>query len=240
MTRGAIEIAELDILETMSYSLLVGVRAPLVRKLFSKDKTMTALDDEWTQFPPVWAGGNTVCPRIALVFINPTLRNQGAREKWQGDRAPFLGIRRPWKFLASCGLLDNDIVDSLPADQCWTEGDAEMLYNHVAESSLYVTNLVKACRSSADMPSAKFARLFLALLRTELALVQPAVIVPMGNLVSSLLLGRAFKLSVATDHLNRTGKPLVADNFGSSAVIPTYFPVGRGSPTRARAILAAI
>jgi hypothetical protein len=224
----------------MNCSLLTGARAPLVRRLFGEDGTVAALDEEWLRFPPIWAGGYTACPRMALVFINPTPRNQSAREGWRGDRAPFLGIRRPWKFLASCGLLRDDVVDSLPADQCWTKNDAETLYNHVAESGLYVTNLVKACRSSADMPSAAFARPFVALLRRELALVQPGVVVSMGGLVSSLLLGGPFRLSAATDYLGRTGKPLVAGSFGSSAVIPSYFPVGRGSPTRARAILAAV
>jgi hypothetical protein len=50
----------------------------------------------------------------------------------------------------------------------------------------------------------------------------------------------AAALSAAVDYLNETGKPLVAGKFGAAAVVPSYVPIGRGSPTKARAILSSV
>jgi len=84
------------------------------------------------------------------------------------------------------------------------------------------------------------ARSFVDLLEHELQIVRPTLVIPMGGLVSSLLLRHPFRLSVASAHVERTGSAYVAGQFGRSMVVPSYFPVGRGSPTKARAILQAV
>jgi hypothetical protein len=223
----------------MDYSLLFGDRADRVRALFGRTPLPT-MAERWSIFPPVWAGGLVDSPAVAFIFINPTLRNQSAREHWNGDRAPFIGIRRPWKFLASCGLLDPRLVEVLPNDQTWDASVAMHLYSHVARQKLYVTNLVKSCRDDSVMPSLAEARGFLSLLAAELQIVAPQVVVPMGGMVASLLTGRQVSLGEALEHLRRNGSPYVAGRFADAEVVPSYFPVGRGSPTKAREILTEL
>jgi len=219
---------------------LYGKNAPSLRSLFEEDMKTRSIDPEWAKLPPIWAGGSTDCPKIALVFINPTYRNQSATFDWPGDRAPFIGLRRTWTFLSNCGLFEESVAKALPRDQAWSVGDASRLYRAVADAELYVTNLVKACRITSDLPSLAFARNYLELMASELGIVHPKYVVTMGSLVSSLLLGRQFPLGTAFDHLQSTGQALVAGAIGQSWIVPSYFPVGRGSPTKARAIISAL
>ena len=122
----------------------------------------------------------------------------------------------------------------------WSVDDASRLYGAVADAGLYVTNLVKACRVTSELPSLSFARKYLDLMISELEIVNPMYVVTMGSLVTSLLLGCQFPLASAFDHLETTGQALVAGAVDRSMIVPCYFPVGRGSPTRARAIISAL
>jgi hypothetical protein len=131
-------------------------------------------------------------------------------------------------------------VSALPKHGTWTEEDAYHLYAGVAGSGLYVTNLVKACGVASELPSLSFARAYLDLLEEELDIVDPALVVPMGSLVTSLLLNRAFRLSVIDEHLARDGRPMVAGRLSNALVVPSYFPIGRGSPAKARAVLSKL
>lgn len=219
---------------------LYGKNALALRSLFEEDMKTRSMEPEWSKLPPIWAGGSTESPKIALMFINPTYRNQSATSDWSGERAPFIGLRRTWTFLSSCGLFEESVAQTLPRDQAWSGDDASRLYRAVADSGLYVTNLVKACRVTSDLPSLAFAREYLELMASELDIVRPEYVVTMGSLVSSLLLGRQFSLSAAFDYVESTGQALVAGAIGRSRIVPSYFPVGRGSPTKARAIISAL
>jgi hypothetical protein len=221
-------------------TVLYGRNAQALRDLFETDASHRPIGTQWTKLPPIWSGGLTDCPEIALVFINPTYRNQSASPHWPGDRAPFIGLKRTWSFLSSCGLLESCIVEALPNDQAWSTEDASRLYKAISESSLYVTNLVKACGVNSDLPSLAQARNYLNLMTSELAIVRPRYVVTMGSLVSSLLLGRTMSLGLSFNHVETTGQALVAGAIGESMIVPSYFPVGRGSPTRARAIISAL
>jgi hypothetical protein len=220
--------------------MLHGSSQSILRELFNRDAQSRNLPTQWTTLPPVWAGGLAERPRIALVFINPTYRNQSTVGQWTADRAPFIGLARIWRFLASCDLLDQRLVRRLPPDGSWTEEDAYGLYEAVAESSLYVTNLVKACGIASELPPPALARDYLDLLRDELKIVSPAIIVPMGVLVTSLLLKRPFRLGDIDEHLAREGRPMAAGKFSNALIVPSYFPIGRGNPTKARAILSKL
>lgn len=220
--------------------MIFGKNETRLRNLFINNLNSQFLDPDWTKLPPIWAGGASDHPKIAMVFINPTYRNQSASFDWPYDRAPFIGLKRPWKFLSTCGLVSEEVVDSLPADQTWTIADASRIYETVALSGLYVTNLVKACRATSDLPPISLARQFLDLLATELDIVKPDFIVSMGGLVSSLLLKQQFSLGQAFDHLEAAGTPLVAGTFAGARLVPSYFPVGRGSSPKARAIIGRL
>lgn len=221
-------------------TILYGKNAQALRSLFEEDMKSRSMEPEWTKLPPIWAGGATDRPKITLVFINPTYRNQSATFDWPGDRAPFMGLRRIWTFLSGCGLFEESVVKTLPRDRAWSVDDASRLYSAVAGAELYVTNLVKACRVTSGLPSLAFAREYLDLMVSELEIVRSEYVVTMGSLVSSLLLGRQFPVGSAFDHLESTGQAMVAGAINRSMIVPSYFPIGRGSPTRARAIISAL
>ena len=195
---------------------------------------------EWNRLPWVGSGGRAVRPSLALVFINPTARNQSAIERWEGERAPFIGLRRLWRALASTGLLDRRRVDELPPDGRWTRNEAAEFYRHVAQSGLYVTNLVKACRSDSVLPSTRMARAFRDLMVDELKAVEPRLVVGMGGMVTSVLSQQPVRLEDEYRSLLSSGTLPVRQVAGSDLVLsPSYFPVGRGNPVRAQEMLSA-
>ena len=111
------------------------------------------LSAEWTDLPFVYSGGCADRPKVALVFINPTARNQSVRPGWPLDRAPFIGLARIWRLLGRTGLLRESDVADLPLDGRWEPKYALQFYRRIADRGVYVTNLVKACRSDATLPS---------------------------------------------------------------------------------------
>ena len=231
--------------------VLHGRNVPALRDLFRADagSRPPAGDETWDAIPPVWSGGLADRPRLALVFINPTAGNQAARDGWPAEyRAPHLGRHRMWDFLTGCGLIPRLIV---PPDGEWTLGVARNVCESAAYAGLYVTNLVKACRTTAAMPTARYARGWLPLLREELGIVDPERVVTMGGLVTSLLLGKPFRVGDAWRHLETTRTVLElpychpgceprGTGGGCLRIVPSYFPSGRGVPARARAIISML
>lgn len=181
---------------------------------------------------------------MAVVFVNPTYRNQAARDGWDFEyRAPHIGFRRMWRFLASCGLIPELDMD-MPGDGCWTRDVARDVYESAAHAGLYITNLVKTCRTTSAMPTAGYAREWLGLLRAELGMVQPGVVITMGGLVSSLVCSEPVKVSDVYSSVISQGKA-VSRRLGLPgghvcSVVPSYFPAGRGDPSRARAIIGRV
>jgi uracil DNA glycosylase superfamily protein len=217
---------------------MFGDGADDLSELFSDADRRPILGPEGP-LPDVYSGGCVDRPAMALVFVNPTYRNQSARERWDGDRAPFIGLRRVWRFLASCGLLPSEVVESLPRDGAWMRRDAAHLYRAVSDAGIYVTNLVKACSVDSEMPRPREAREWLPLLRAELDIVLPHTVVPMGAMVSSLVVGSPVRLADHADIQNSFDAGLQMSGHAAQ-VIPCYFPVGRGNPTSARSILSAL
>ena len=226
--------------------------------------SQTTGDLSWNTIPPVWSGGQSYHPKLALVFVNPTYRNQAAAEGWPDEyRAPHIGFKRIWKFLAECGLYPDNVIPMLPEDGKWTQDDASQLYWFAADAGLYITNLVKACRTTSAMPTTTYAREWLPLLQQELAIVRPQYIVTMGGLVSSLVLGKPIMLRAVYHYVMATGSPLICHDTDDSHtptdvrrplichdtddshdnpadIVPCYFPSGRGNPAKAREIMTAI
>lgn len=194
--------------------------------------------DEWTALPPVWSGGKADTPDIALVFINPTYGNQSAREFWPDHcRAPHIGAARFWKFVVSCGLMPSSILDGLPPDQEWTTGIATGFYLEAARAGLYVTNLVKATRTTSALPTAAYARTWIPLIADELAIVKPQIIIPLGTLTTSLLAGYPFRMRDAYEaaHPMALGSEVLG-----RLIFPAYFPSGRGEPVKSREMIIKI
>jgi hypothetical protein len=157
-----------------------------------------------------------------------------------------------WKFLVSCELIgDGAELLTLPEDGSWKPSDAERVYRAAADAGLYITNLVKACRTTSAMPTMTYARGWLKLLRDELAMVRPRYIATMGGLVTSLMLSKPVRMADVYQHLGATRTPLELTyhhpgcNYRStdgdgSTIVPSYFPCGRGEPAKAREILIAL
>lgn len=220
--------------------------APALDDLFHADAASRppSADPSWNAIPPVYSGGQADHPGVAVVFVNPTYRNQAARDGWDFEyRAPHIGFRRMWRFLASCGLIPELDMD-MPGDGCWTRDVASDVYESAAHAGLYITNLVKTCRTTSAMPTAGYAREWLGLLRAELGMVQPGVVITMGGLVSSLVCSEPVKVSDVYSSVISQGKA-VSRRLGLPgghvcSVVPSYFPAGRGDPSRARAIIGRV
>ena len=195
----------------------------------------------WTDLPSVGSGGRTVSPKLALVFINPTARNQSAGENWLGERAPFIGLSRVWQLLADAGLIDRGVVSKLGPDGRWRLDEANRLYRHIASRGLYITNLVKACSYASDMPSMKMAREFGDLLIAELEIVRPRLVVSMGVQVTTVLSQAPVRLRDEYRHFLVSGqlrrRPITGTDL---SLVPSYFPVGRGNPARAREMIGSL
>jgi hypothetical protein len=236
--------------ETVVRGVRYGSSAAEVEMLFRADGEQREPVEDPSWEGTVWSGGQVSRPRLAMVFVNPTMRNQAAKEGWPWEySAPHVGVRRMWRYLESCGMVDEV---ELPGDGYWGPADAERVYGAAADAGLYITNLVKACRSTAAMPTAGLARGWLELLLAELAVVKPEYVVTMGGLVTSLVLGKPVRMIDAWEWLRHTGtvmaaerrfadcEPGVAGDAGSMTIVPCYFPCGRGEPGKARDILMAL
>jgi hypothetical protein len=207
--------------------------------LFGESDTVAAtFGSDWTELPWVGGGGLAKRPDIALIFINPTRRNQSARERWANTRAPFIGLSRIWRVLAKSRIVSSSLIGTLPPDGTWSPEYASDFYRLIAADRVYVTNLVKACRTDATLPSLRQAKAFRPLLIQELSLVRPKLIIGMGALVSTVLSGTALSLESHYRSFRATGilrTESVPDL--SQSMVPCYFPVGRGNPARASEIL---
>ena len=210
--------------------------------LFEQTNEVVApFGSQWTLLPWIGSGGCSARPDVALVFINPTSRNQSAREGWVGERAPFIGLSRIWKVLASAGLIPQRLVDSLPRDGLWSRASASDFYRVLADERIYVTNLVKSCGTDATLPSLRMARAFRDMMLSELSIVQPKLVIGLGGMVSSVLTATPVSLEqeyTAFCRNRQTHTRSIAEL--SQPLMPCYFPVGRGNPRRAKEMLAAV
>lgn len=222
-------------------SVLYGSRTQALRDLFADDvesRPPTGIP-EWDMLPPIWSGGLADSPEFALVFINPTYRNQST--PWEAEfRAPHIGPGsvRMWKFFSSCQLLPEYVPETLSTVESWFPSTAAGIYYLAAESGLYVTNLVKACRTTSAMPSMALAQSYRQLLAAELHIVRPRVIIAMGQMVSRVLTGKTYRMRDLHDTLADTGR-VTQVNTLLGTVVPCYFPAGRGEPAKAREIISA-
>ena len=190
-----------------------------------------------TGLASIYGGGEARQPDWALVFINPTQRNLSSRAGWSGPRFPFVGTRRIWQFLADCGLLDSGLVDKLPASPSgWSVETAIELETELSRARLYITNVVKETGVDSCLPSQRTVARYQDLLHDEIGLIRPRRIIAFGGLTYRTLTGQAIRLMDAYQALIPGSAPTIADCQGYP-VWPCYFPVGRGNPRRARAML---
>jgi len=171
-------------------------------------------------------GGCKDNPELCLIFMNPTGKNVCSSKEWKGIKAPWIGTKRVWKVLNDLNLIDNEINELIqnkkPKD--WDYVFAELVYQHIEDKGIYITNLGKCTQIDARPLPDKVFKNYLDLLDKEISFVNPRKIICFGNQVSSLFLNE--KISVSKVRKKAFSKVINNKSFETYAV---YYPVGNGS-----------
>lgn len=196
-----------------------------------------------SKLKPIMSGGKTQDPKYMFVFINPTYRNVSSDSNWSGKRRPWTGTKYIWKIFKNAGHFDENLLSEINNKKEWDIAFADKVYDHLAAKSFYFTNIVKWTSENADLPDAQMIKTFLPILLREIQIVNPEFIVTFGLIPFNALVNVPLKLKDYYDEvmLNKQLKHFILELEGRTfKVIPSYFPVGRGDPKRAIAILKLI
>ena len=173
----------------------------------------------------IYNGGCTDNPDVCFVFMNPTGRNIASLPNWKGIYSPWIGTKNIWKLFKEIGLLDNELYDEIyskkPND--WNADFALKVYNYIADNKYFITNLGKCTQIDArPLPDSVYLK-YLDLLKKEIELVNPKIIIAFGNQVSSILLNK--KVSVSEW---RQKSETIKIGKREIPVYPVYYPIGNG------------
>lgn len=173
----------------------------------------------------IYNGGCCNNPDICFVFMNPTGRNIAADKKWNGIRSPWLGTKNIWDLFYSLDLLDKDIykkIKSIKGSE-WTEEFARKVYEDVEKHKYFITNLGKCTQVDARvLPNSVYLE-YLELLKKEIDIINPKVIILFGNQVSSIVLDEKISVSQC-----RKKKFIQVINNKEYNFYSVYYPVGNG------------
>ncbi len=173
----------------------------------------------------IYNGGCTKNPDICFVFMNPTKRNIASSKKWKGIKSPWIGTKNIWDLFYKLDLVDEKIYEKIKKIKGseWTEEFAEEVYGDVKKHKYFITNLGKCTQVDArELPNSVYEE-YLDLLKQEIEIVNPKVIVLFGNQVSSIVLNK--KISVS-----QCRKQLFTEEINSKKYrfYSVYYPVGNG------------
>lgn len=173
----------------------------------------------------IYNGGCTKNPDICFVFMNPTKRNIASSKKWKGIKSPWIGTKNIWDLFYKLDLVDEKICEKIKKIKGseWTEEFAEEVYGDVKKHKYFITNLGKCTQVDArELPNSVYEE-YLDLLKQEIEIVNPKVIVLFGNQVSSIVLNK--KISVS-----QCRKQLFTEEINSKKYrfYSVYYPVGNG------------
>ena len=105
----------------------------------------------------------------------------------------------------------------------WTEKFAEEVYDDVKEHKYFITNLGKCTQIDARLLPDSVYEEYLNLLKKEIEIIKPKVIILFGNQVSSIVLNKKISVSqcrklLFTDKINNNDYKFYC----------VYYPVGNG------------
>lgn len=173
----------------------------------------------------IYNGGCDKNPDICFVFMNPTGRNITSSKNWKGLKSPWIGTKNVWDLFMKLGLLDKEIyleIKSIKGSE-WTEEFASKVYDDVTKHKYFITNLGKCTQVDArELPDAVYKE-YLHLLKQEIGIVKPKVIILFGNQVSSIVLDE--KISVSQVRKKCFEKDINGLKYKFYSV---YYPVGNG------------
>lgn len=179
-----------------------------------------------SKLEPIYGAGCVNKPDVMFIFMNPTGKNVSAYSTWTGLRAPWLGTKNIWKLLYALKFISGEnykLTQTLRPKE-WTENFAEAIYCELAKNKIYITNLAKCTQDDARPLANNIFREYLENTRKEISLIQPRKIVPFGNQVSSVMLGRPISVSKYTGSQSE----ILKINNSIFKVYPVYYPVGQG------------
>lgn len=173
----------------------------------------------------IYNGGCTKNPNICFVFMNPTGRNIASYPEWKGRRSPWIGTKNIWKLFYKIGLLDEEIYQEIISKrpQEWDEKFADMVYSNVEKHKYFITNLGKCTQTDARvLPNSVYSQ-YLDLLCKEIEIINPKIIITLGNQVSSIVLDKS--ISVSQCRKQSFSKRIEKKNY---KIYPVYYPIGNG------------
>ncbi len=173
----------------------------------------------------IYNGGCENHPDICFVFMNPTGKNIASEKTWKGRKSPWLGTKNIWKLFYKVHLLGKDIFDEIQRRKPkeWDYEFCDFVYDEVARHKIFITNLGKCTQLDARPLSDEVLKQYLHLLWKEIDMIQPKVIITLGNQVSSIVLNQ--KISVSE---NRKVCHQIKIKGNLYKVYPVYYPVGNG------------
>ena len=173
----------------------------------------------------IYNGGCTENPDICFVFMNPTGRNIASSKRWKGIKSPWIGTKNIWDLFFKLNLLNEKIYKNIKEIKGseWTEEFAEQVYDDVRKHKYFITNLGKCTQIDArELPNSVYEE-YLDLLKQEIEIIKPKVVVLFGNQVSSIVLNKKISVSQCRKQLfiNK-----INDN--EYKFYSVYYPVGNG------------
>lgn len=173
----------------------------------------------------IYNGGCIENPDICFVFMNPTGRNIASSKDWKGLKSPWIGTKNIWDLFYSLNLMNEDIYKQIkeikPKD--WTEEFAEKVYEDVKLHKYFITNLGKCTQVDARVIPDNVYKEYLDLLKKEIEIVNPKVIILFGNQVSSIVLDKKISVSQCRKELFKEQINNKEYKFYS-----VYYPIGNG------------
>lgn len=173
----------------------------------------------------IYNGGCRENPDICFVFMNPTGRNVASSKEWRGIKSPWIGTKNIWDLFYKLDLMDDEIYKKIKSIKGveWTEEFAKEVYNDVMKHKYFITNLGKCTQVDARvLPNSVYLE-YLDLLKQEIEIINPKVIVLFGNQVSSIVLNQ--KISVSQCRKKLFKSEINGKEYKCYCV---YYPVGNG------------
>lgn len=173
----------------------------------------------------IYNGGCAQNPDICFVFMNPTGRNIASSKEWKGIKSPWIGTKNIWDLFYQLELLDEEIYIKIkkykPAD--WTEEFAKQVYEDVEKHKYFITNLGKCTQVDARVIPNSVYEEYLDLLKQEIEITNPKVVILFGNQVSSIVLKQ--KISVSQCRKQIFTEKINGKEYKFYSV---YYPIGNG------------
>lgn len=173
----------------------------------------------------IYNGGKSDNPDICFVFMNPTGRNIASSKEWKGRKSPWIGTKNIWDLFYRLNLMDEEIYKLIkfikPTE--WTEEFADVVYDDVKKHKYFITNLGKCTQIDARTLPNNVYEEYLDLLKKEIEIINPKVIILFGNQVSSIVLKE--KISVSECRKKMFERDINGKLYKFYSV---YYPVGNG------------